>query len=81
MLGFKDTIGNPAWMAENREKLTAMFPETWTHIGNVNLLSIGFTLKLMGMDWRTNDEFAKYLSILEDIGIIKRDGVLIRRGR
>ena len=75
-----NTVRNPDWIAANREKLRELFPETFTHPTNINFLPIRFNLKLLGVDWRTDEQFAQCLAALETANIINRDGVLIRRG-
>lgn len=53
-----------------------VLPETWTHVDNLNLLHIGFAMKLAGIDWRTLPEgFAR----MEHLGLIQRNGYTIRR--
>jgi hypothetical protein len=73
------TLGSNAWMNLHAAEVKALLPETWTHVQNVNLLRIGFELKLLGVDWRSNDELAKCMVYFEKAGLMRRDGVLVRR--
>jgi hypothetical protein len=73
------TLGNPQWVAANAHAIKAMLPETWTHIANLNGLQIAFRMKVLGIDWRTEDEFAKCMLFFERAGLMKRDGVLVKR--
>lgn len=77
---FTETLGNSAWLSKNKQALLNILPETWTHLSNINGLQIGFQLKLLGVDWRSEEEFGKVMTYLEKIKFIDRDGVLIRRG-
>lgn len=66
------TLGNKDWLIENEDKLSKLLPETWTHIENLNGLKIGFQLKLIGVEWRSTDEFGKVMVFLEKVGIMQR---------
>lgn len=79
-MGLQDTLGNQQWMEANADKVKKILPETWTHIANLNGLQIGFNLKLLGIDWRSEDEFGKCMVFFERAGLMKRDGILIKRG-
>lgn len=73
------TLGNPEWMKKNEKAIKDMFPETWTHVGNLNGLQLGFQMKLLGIDWRSEEQFGKVMVYLEKVKIILRDGLTIRR--
>ena len=73
------TIRNPEWVKKNEQVLKEIFPETWTHMHNLNGLQIGFKLKLYGVDWRSQEEFGQIMFYLEKIKIILRDGFTIKR--
>ena len=75
-----DTIRNSQWLAENREELLQLFPETWTHFTNVNQLALRYKLKLLGVDYRTEPQLAECLAKFEQSRILLRDGMLVRRG-
>ena len=76
------TVGNKQWRDENRKALRELFPETLTHIANINFLSIGYRLKLLGVDWRSQDELAECLTQFEMSGILHREqGSLLKRGK
>jgi len=65
----------------NTEKLKGLLPETWTHMNNLNGLKIGYGLKLLGIDWRSEDEFGKIMVWLEKIGIMIRQNTYQVRAR
>lgn len=67
-----ETLGNENWLRENEQKLKNLLPKTWTHMSNINGLKIGFGLKLIGVDWRTNEEFSRVMIFLEKVGIMIR---------
>ncbi|MDH5572348.1 MAG: hypothetical protein OEY89_11320 [Gammaproteobacteria bacterium] len=77
-MSLKETLGNSDWMIENESALKEMLPKTWTHVGNLNLLQIGFSLKLLGVDWRGNDDVPRIMIFLEEIGIMSRDNFLVK---
>ena len=52
-----ETLGNEAWLKENETKVKNLLPKTYTHINNLNGLKLGFNLKLLGVDWRSESEF------------------------
>lgn len=76
MITFSDklhpTLGNPAWLRENEPKIKALLPDTWTHMENLSGISIGFGLKVLGVEWSSDEEFAKIMIFLERIGIMQR---------
>lgn len=76
-----DTLGSTAWVTANAAALRALFPETFTHPANINFLSIGYNFKLLGIDWRSDRDFAACLAILETLGITCREGTLLKRGK
>lgn len=75
----EETLGNEQWMKDNVHKIKAIFPETWTHVANLKGLQIAFQLKLHGVDWRSEEEFAKCMMFFEKTGVLQRDGLLVRR--
>jgi len=78
-MSLQDTLCNEAWLRTNEKAIKDMLPETWTHVHNLNGLKIGFTLKLLGIDWRSQDEFGKVMVFLERTKFMLRDGLLVRR--
>lgn len=76
-----NTVANKQWRDKNRKALRELFPETLTHHANLNFLGIGFQLKLLGADWRSQDELAECLMHFEMSGIVHREGVLFKRGK
>lgn len=74
-----DTLGNKQWLRDNEPKLREMLPETWTLATNLNGLQLGFRLKLIGVDWRSEDEFGRVMLFLEKVGIMQRRDYLVRR--
>lgn len=78
-MSLKDTLGSDQWLRENEGKVKALLPETWTHIGNLNGLQLGFGLKLLGIDWRSEDEFRRVMRFLERARFMLRDGLTVKR--
>lgn len=73
------TLGDTQWVLNHWDEIRAVLPETWTHMQNVNMLSIGYKLKLLGIDWRNEEEFGHCMLFFEVSGILLRDGYLLRR--
>lgn len=77
----RDTLGNEQWIRDNASKIKEALPETWTDVRNINsMLQLGYRLKLIGIDWRSEDEFGRCMVFFERIGLMKRNGILVRRG-
>ena len=74
------TLGNLVWLEKHADAIIAAFPETWTHTANLQPLKLGFDLKLAGVDWRSIGELVTCMVFFERLGMLKRDGMLIRRG-
>ena len=74
-----ETIGDRQWVNENKNKIIDLFPETFTHISNINWLAIRFQLKLMGINYRTDEEVAKILAWCEKNKLLFKQGNLIKR--
>ncbi len=75
----KRTLSNLDWLREHEQELRELFPETWTHIDNIDALPLGFQIKALGIDWRTDIDFAVVMQFLEKAGIVLSEGFTIRR--
>ena len=76
---FSNTLGNTLWLGQNENKLKEMLPSQWTHVDNLNGLQIGWKMKLLGLDWRSEQEFGKIMVFLEKVGILQRqNGLQVR---
>lgn len=71
-MSLKDTLGNEQWLRENEPKIKALLPDTWTHMENLNGMKIGFGFKLLGIDWRSEEQFGKCMLFLEKLGMMQR---------
>lgn len=78
-MSLPDTLGSEEWLRANEEKVKALLPETWTHFANLNGLQIGYGLKLLGIDWRSQDEFGRVMLFLEKSRLMLREGMSVRR--
>ena len=74
----QSTIGNSEWLKKNEQAIKDMFPNTWTHMDNLNGLQIGFKMKLLGIDWRSEEQFSKVMVFLEKTKLILRDGYTVK---
>jgi hypothetical protein len=66
-------------LAKHETAIKELFPDTFTHIANINTLPIRFNLKLMGFDYRSEEEFASLMAMLEIKKLILRDGMMLKR--
>lgn len=73
------TLGNEHWVRKNEEAIKDVLPNSWTHMGNLNGLQIGFRFKLLGIDWRSEDQLSEVMVWLEKLGIMKRDAYCVRK--
>lgn len=78
-MSLKNTLGNEKWLRDNESAIHGLLPETWTHINNLNGLQLGFKLKVLGIDWRSENDFGKIMVYFEKVGIMLRDGMTVRR--
>lgn len=65
--------------AAKEEAIKKLFPEVWTHISNIDMLPIRWQLKLMGFDYRSEQQFADLMASLEEKRLILREGHTIKR--
>jgi len=56
------TLNNEAWLRANEAEIKEVLPDTWTHIANLSMIQIGFKLKLLGIDWRSEEEFGSIMA-------------------
>jgi len=66
-----DLLKDPKWLRNNEAALKDAFPETWTHTKNINFLQVRFRLKLIGLDFRDDNQVAKILTFLTTIGMLE----------
>jgi len=71
----KDTLANKDWWGKNLAGVKDLLPLTWTHMQNLNGLQIGYKMKLLGIDWRNQDEFGRVMVFFEKIGLMQRQNV------
>ncbi len=75
----KDTLGNQQWLIDNEKSLKDMLPKTWTHMHNLNPVQIGYKLKLLGIDWRSDQDFGSVMVYLWRVGfMLRKDKYLIK---
>jgi len=74
----ENTLLNLNWLRKNEAKILEILPQTWTHIDNLDPVKLGYQFKVIGIDWRSNEELTAVLCLLEKIGITLRDGYTIR---
>lgn len=69
--GVQSTIGNVVWLGANEEKVRALFPAEWTHFPDLNTLKLRYGMKLIGIDYRSEQELNTILVFLTQIGIVQ----------
>lgn len=72
------TLGNQEWLATNEAALKALLPETWTLVTNLNGPKLGWGLKLLGVDWRSEQEFGRVMVFLEKVQLMQRRDYQVR---
>lgn len=75
----RDTLENIEWVRKNEVELKKLFPKDWTKASDLNILQIGFGLKLCGVEWRTDQELLNALAAIEKKQLLQRDGAMVRR--
>ncbi len=71
-MSLRETLGNRQWLKDNEKGLKSLFPDTWTLDANLCMVRVGFGLKLLGVDWRSDEELIKVLVFLEKTGLLLR---------
>ena len=78
MSSLKSTIENIEWVKKHEQEIKDIFPNTFTHVNNINGLNVMFEFKILGIDYKSKKEFIKILVFLTKIGLILRDGHSIK---
>lgn len=76
---FVDTLDSREWILRNEQALKAMLPEQWTDCRVAGASKMAITLKLLGVDWQSCDEFGAAMVRLEHAGVMLRQGLMIKR--
>ena len=79
-MNLDDTLNNVKWLTTNRKYLMGIFPNRWTKATELNILAVAFKLKVLGIDWRSKEDFGETMVELEKQGIFVRNGISIKRG-
>ena len=81
-MSLQDTLENVEWMRKNEAAIKDLFPETWTHIQNFSgteVVRMAYKMKLLGIDWRSEEEFGNCMVFFEKTKFMLRDGMLVKR--
>lgn len=65
-----NTLGSADWLQQNEREIRSLFPPEGVMIDQTFFMRLGFKLKLLGADWRSNDELIKSLLFLRKAGIV-----------
>ena len=66
------TVADPYWLVEHWSDLTGSMPKELEPLNIDVLLRIGYKFKLLGVDWRSNEELCAYFVVLEKAGMLIR---------
>lgn len=76
----KGKFDNEDWLTENKDELVKRMPETWTHFSNWNSLPLRYYIKVCGVDWRSDEDWAKILTFLTRVGMLELQTPNLIRG-
>ncbi|PIP81381.1 MAG: hypothetical protein COW84_00215 [Gammaproteobacteria bacterium CG22_combo_CG10-13_8_21_14_all_40_8] len=71
MMSLKETLGNETWLKDHEKLIKDLFPIHWTAIDKLKKLNIGKGLKKLGIDYKTEQEFAHIMIFFEKIGFLE----------
>lgn len=75
----RQTIGNEAWWSVHEDEVKALLPSKFVEMRDQTMaMRLGFGLKVLGVDWRTPDEFGGVMVMLEKLGVLQRLGTQVR---
>lgn len=73
------TLGNESWLRANEDKVKGLFPVVFTNIQNLDGITLGSELRLLGVDWHSEKEFEMIMVFLEKLGFIIKAGPAVKR--
>lgn len=80
----RSTLGSELWLRLHEKELREALPKEWTALkagdGREVAMKAAWNLKLVGIDWRTTDEFGRIMVFLEKLGILQRQNGYQVRG-
>lgn len=59
------------WVAENRGNIEELLPSDWQEMDQILAIQIGYGIKCMGVDWRSNQDFGDVMTRLIDLKIME----------
>lgn len=74
-------LGSREWVNKNQAKLLALYPETWTHIDNIDADKFLADLSALGIDAASDQDFSLVVTVLDGLRISVREnaGYLVKR--
>lgn len=67
----QQTLGNESWVRANANALRNVFPINPVQVDLTLLTSVGYKLKLMGVEWREESDLPNMFSFLQRLNIIE----------
>lgn len=72
---YTNLLTDEAWLRIHEADLKKPLPINWVKPNSTLLLRMGWNLKLLGIEWRSDEELIKLMVYLEQIGIIQRQNL------
>ena len=77
----KNTICYAPWVNANANAIIESIPQDWIHLSQVQgWLPTMWQFKLIGLDWRSDEEFCNILAVLTTLQLVEQKHFVLRRG-
>ncbi len=77
-MSLQDTLGNKEWLRANEDAIKKLLPDKWTDITQLQGVRIGSKLKELGVEYNSEEQFARIMIFMEKIGIVQAKGNRVR---
>jgi hypothetical protein len=76
-------LDNWEWLRTNRDALLEHLPDTWTHKDNWHQFSLPFRfkIKLLGIEYQSDDQLAYVMAHLQKIGMLQWQGLTFKANK
>lgn len=69
MSSVQETIGNPQWVVQHYVQVRDIFPAERQLMTQSDMIRVGFKMKLLGIDWRSENELAQVMVLCYHLGM------------
>ena len=77
---YADNLYSRNWILQNYLDIMECFPETWTHIDNVDLFLLGTQMQSLDVPWEDSDDLKRMIEYFIVLGlIIRKDTYQIKK--